>query len=104
MPCPRCQTEPTDDDRWCAACEREYDTWSRRYASDIIWSLLGGMVIVTSTAIALPLLGLDWILVATGVFSGFGTLIGLQRLHRHRRRRQFLAGAALPRAYLPEPR
>src|SRR5688572_7779614 len=98
MACPRCDIE-TIEDRWCEACERAYDTWSRRHASDIIWSLLAGMVVVTTTAIALPLLGLDWILVAAGVFTGFGTLAGLHRVSRRRRRRQFLAGAAMPRAY-----
>lgn len=100
MACPRCAAA-TDDDRWCAACERAYDAWSRRHASDIIWSLLAGMLIVSTTAIALPLLGLDWIVAASGVFTGFGTLYGLHRLSRRRRRRQFLAGAAVPRAYLP---
>jgi hypothetical protein len=107
MACPRCEaatpeTTEVPETRWCAACERAYDTWSRRHATDIIWSLLAGMVIVTTTAIALPLLGLDWVLAATGVFTGFGTLYGLTRLNRRRRRRQFLAGAAMPRAYLPE--
>lgn len=101
--CPRCKTA-SPDDRWCVECERAYDTWSRRHASDIIWSLLAGMVIVSTTAIALPLLGLDWIIAATGVFTGFGTLYGLHRVNRRRRRRQFLAGAAMPRAYLPEPK
>jgi hypothetical protein len=104
MACPRCQAETEhDDDKWCVACERSYDTWSRRHASDIIWSLLAGGLIVSSTAVVLPMLGLDWIIAATGVFSGFGTLYGLHRLNRRRRRRQFLRGAAMPRAYLPAP-
>jgi hypothetical protein len=102
MACPRCQAE-TDDDKWCVECERSYDTWSRRHASDIIWSLLAGGLIVSTTAVVLPMLGLDWIIAATGVFSGFGTLYGLHRLNRRRRRRQFLRGAAMPRAYLPAP-
>jgi hypothetical protein len=101
MACPKCSAD-TDDDRWCAACERAYDEWSRRHASDIIWSLLAGTLIVSSVAVALPLIGLDWIIAATGVFAGFGTLYGLHRINRRRRRRQFLAGAAVPRAYLPD--
>jgi hypothetical protein len=102
MACPRCSAE-TKDDKWCPACEGSYDTWSRRHASDILWSLAAGGLIVSATAIGLPLLGLDWIIAATGVFTGFGTLVGLHRLNRRRRRRQFLAGAAMPRAYLPAP-
>jgi hypothetical protein len=101
MACPRCSAESSDD-RWCTECERAYDTWSRRHASDIIWAVMAGMVIVTGTAIALPLLGIDWIAAATGVFAGFGTLVGLHRVNRRRRRRQFLRGAAMPRAYLPD--
>jgi hypothetical protein len=101
--CPKCSTE-TADDRWCAECERAYDTWSRRHATDIIWSLMAGMVIVTSTAIALPMLGIDWIVAGFGVFTGFGALVGLHRTNRRRRRRQFLRGAAVPRAYLTDGR
>lgn len=100
MGCPRCNAE-TVDDAWCAACDRAYDTWSRRNASDILLPLFAGGFIVASTAILLPLLGLDWIIAATGVFGGFGTLYGLHRLNRRRRRRQFLKGASVPRAYLP---
>src|SRR4028119_398609 len=101
MTCVRCGADT--EAAWCGACERAYDTWSRRHASDIIWSLMAGGLIVSSTAITLPLLGLDWIVAALGVFTGFGTLYGVQRLHRRRRRRQFLAGAAMPRAYLQSP-
>ena len=101
MACPRC-TAATDDDRWCTECERAYDAWSRRHASDIIWSLLAGGLIVSSTAVLLPMLGVDTFIAVTGVFTGFGTLYGVHRLNRRRRRRQFLAGAAVPRAYLPD--
>jgi hypothetical protein len=101
MACPRCKAA-THDGRWCAECERAYDTWSRRHASDIIWSLLAGGLIVSTTAVLLPMLGVDWFVSATGVFAGFGTLYGIHRLNRRRRRRQFLAGAAVPRAYLPD--
>jgi len=102
MACPRCAAATEADDRWCTACEHAYDGWSRRHATDILWSLLAGTIIVSSIAIGLPLLGVDWIIAATGVFAGFGTLIGIHRANRRRRRRQFLAGAAMPRAYLPE--
>jgi len=101
MACPRCGAESSGD-RWCTECEHAYDTWSRRHASDIIWSVMAGMVIVTTTAVALPLLGIDWIVASTGVFAGFGALVGLHRANRRRRRRQFLRGAAIPRAYLPD--
>ncbi|MBA3391023.1 MAG: hypothetical protein H0T89_00175 [Deltaproteobacteria bacterium] len=100
MACPRCQVE-TQGERWCADCERAYDGWSRRYASDIIWPVLIAMVIVTGVAISLPLLGLGTALVGAGVFVGFGTLVGVQRANTRRRRRQFLRGAGVPRAYLP---
>jgi len=102
MQCTRCGKEIDDATKWSPECERAYDTWSRRHASDIIWSLLAGGLIVSTTAVLLPMLGVDWIIAATGVFSGFGTLYGLHRLNRRRRRRQFLAGAAMPRAYLTD--
>ena len=101
MACPKCNAESSDG-RWCTVCERAYDTWSRRHATDIIWSLMAGAVVLTSTAVALPLLGIDWIVASLGVFTGFGTLLGLHRLNRRRRRRQFLRGAAVPRAYLTD--
>jgi DNA-binding helix-hairpin-helix protein with protein kinase domain len=103
MACKRCGTDIDDATKWCTDCERAYDTWSRRHASDIIWSLLAGGLIVSTTAVVLPMLGVDWIIAATGVFTGFGTLVGVHRMTRRRRRRQFLAGAAMPRAYLADP-
>ena len=57
--------------------------------------------IMLAGSLLLPLIGIDWIIAALGVFGGFGTLYGLHRGNRLRRRRQFLAGAAMPRAYLP---
>ena len=101
MACPRCGADSSDD-KWCADCEAAYDTWSRRHATDVIWTLMIGGAILTSTAILFPLLGLDVITVAIGVFTGFGTFVGLYRANRRRRRRQFLKGAAVPRAYLTD--
>jgi hypothetical protein len=101
MACPRCDVE-TSERRWCTACERAYDTWSRRHASDILGPVLVGMVIVTSVALVVPLLGVEAIMAGTGVFAGFGALAGLHHLNQRRRRRQFLRGAAMPLAYLPD--
>ena len=103
MACARCGDPDPDaaPPRWCKACELAYDGWSRRYAADIVWSTLPAMAIVAFAGMGLPLLGASWLLAATGVFAGFGTLVGLHRLHRRRRRRQFLEIGEVPRAYLP---
>jgi hypothetical protein len=102
MQCARCQAEITDARRWCLQCERDYDTWSRRYAGDIVYSALGGMLVVLTAGILVPALGVSSLFALSGVFAGFGTIIGIHRLYRKRRRKQFLLGAAVPRAYLPE--
>lgn len=99
MACPRCEVD-TDAARWCAPCERAFDQWSRRYATDIVWSVFAGGLILALVSMGIPLLGLEGILAATGVFAGFGTLVAIHHATRRRRRRQFLAGAAVPRAYL----
>ena len=101
-PCRRCAAETESRTQWCADCERDFDTFSRRYATDIIWSSLAGMVVVSSIALGLPLLGTSTLVAVSGVFAGFGTIVGLFRYVRHRRRRAFLLGAAIPRAYLPD--
>jgi hypothetical protein len=88
---------------WCPDCEHLYDGWSRKHASDIVWQALAGGVVVASIGMGLPLLGIGWLVAATGAFAGFGTLFGLARLTRRRRRRQFLQ-STLPRAYLPAPK
>jgi hypothetical protein len=88
--------------RWCPACERAYDTWSRRHAGDIVWEVLSGTVIVAFVGMGLPLLGVSWLVAATGIFAGFGAFIGLHRLNVRRRRRQYLQGGEVPRAYLPD--
>jgi hypothetical protein len=103
MACARCGNPDFDDEhRWCAACEGAYDTWSRRYAADVVWAVLSGTVIVTFAGMGLPLLGVSWLAAVSGVFAGFGAFIGLHRLSVRRRRRQFLQGGSMPRAYLPD--
>lgn len=103
MACVRCHGDdpgPKVGARWCAACERAYDSWARRHASDIIWPVLAGMVIVSAVGLGLPLLGAGYLAATGGVFAGFGTFLGLSRLNARRRRKQFQL-ASLPRAYLP---
>ena len=103
MACARCgQDRETNAAGWCTDCDRAFDAWSRRYASDILYAVFGAGVIVMFAGIGLPLLGVPWLVSATGIFAGFGTIIGFHRWNRNRRRRQYLAGAAMPRAYLPE--
>ncbi len=102
MTCPRCAGDSAAPiDSWCKDCERLYDRWVRRHASDIAWQVLMGTVVVTFFGLGLPLLGAGSLVAAAGAFAGFGTVFGLARLTRRRRRRQFLQ-APLPRAYLPE--
>jgi hypothetical protein len=102
MACPRCgETDNLTRSGWCAECERAFDTWVRRHATDIIWSVMGGGVVIAALGLGLPLLGLGPLVGATAAFIGSGTIWGLYRASQRRRRRQFLAGVALPRAYLP---
>lgn len=100
MTCTRCETGTAGPSGWCKPCEVTYDAWSRQYAADIVWQVLAGTVVVVGFGMGLPLLGVSWLVAALGVFAGFGTLVGLHRLNRRRRRRQFLT-ANLPRMYLP---
>jgi hypothetical protein len=102
MTCARCGSEVDSSSprKWCAACEAAYDTWVRRHASDIIPPMIAAMVVIAGLGLGLPLLGADWVAAACAIFAGSGTLVGLFRLSRRRRRRQFLV-ASLPRAYLP---
>jgi hypothetical protein len=88
---------------WCKECEHLYDGWVRRHSNDIVWQALAGMVIISVVGVGLPLLGVGKLVAAVGAFAGFGTVFGLSRLTRRRRRRQFLQ-APLPRAYLPAPK
>jgi len=102
MACPRCGAE-SPAPRWCKDCEQLYDRWVRRHAADIAWQALLGGVVVAAIGLGLPLLGVGWVVAGTGAFAGFGTLYGLARLTRRKRRQQFLQ-TALPRAYLPAPK
>lgn len=84
---------------WCLECERQYDTWIRGYAGDIVVPVLAGMAILTTVAMLLPFLGVGPLIATVGVLAGFGTLGGMFKLRRKQRRQQFLT-ASLPRAYL----
>ena len=100
MACGRCHSEAELGRRgWCLACEVAYDTWVRRHATDIIWPVLAGMVIISLGGLLVPLLGGGSLIATAGVFAGFGTLVGLQGRNQRRRRKQFLT-SSLPRAYL----
>jgi hypothetical protein len=87
---------------WCAKCELDYDTWSRRNAADIVWVTLTGGFVLAMIGMVLPLLGFEWVVAASAAFMGWGTILVVSRWNGKRRRRQFLRGVALPRAYLPE--
>ena len=105
MACARCGAEiETRRGTWCPDCERAYDAWVRRYATDIVWSVMGGGVVLAFVGLGLPLLGIEWLVAAGAAFAGWGTLFGLYKVAQRHRRRQFLAGVALPRAYLPAPK
>ena len=96
MACKRCRA--ASERAWCPQCERAFDTWVRRYASDMIVPVVAGMIIVATFGVALPLLGVGWLVGGVGAFVGFGTLAGVARVTKWRRRRQFLQ--LLPRAAL----
>jgi hypothetical protein len=102
--CQRCHSSAdATASAWCKDCERLYDGWSRRHATDIVWQAMVGTVIVSGVGLGLPVLGVGTLVAAAGAFAGFGAILGLSRLTRRRRRRQFLQ-APLPRAYLPAPK
>jgi hypothetical protein len=103
--CPRCRAE-TELARsgWCPECERAYDTWVRRHATDIIWAVMGGGVMIIGLGLGLPLLGFGSLAGASAAVGGSVTILTAYRLSQRRRRRQFLQGLALPRAYLPAPK
>ncbi len=102
MSCARCKADSElDRHGMCAACAREYDGWIRQYASDIVPPAIAAMVIVLGVGVLVPVLGVTPLVALGGVFAGFGTLVGVFRLGRRKRRQQFLGTSALPRAYLP---
>lgn len=105
MPCRRCGSEATTRrGKWCAECERDYDTWVRRHASDIIWVVMTGGFILGACGMILPMLGAGVLGAVIGVVAGWSTIGITYKLNARRRRRQFLSGVALPRAYLPAPK
>lgn len=102
MGCLRCKADVAlDKHDLCPECARDYDGWIRQYASDIIPPAIAAMVIVLSIGMLIPFLGVSPLVALAGVFAGFGTMVGMFRLNRRRRRRQFLSTGELPRAYLP---
>jgi len=102
MPCVRCEKDaPLNAKGWCIECERDYDKWVRRYATDIIWPAVTGMVVVSAIGMGIPLLGISYLIALSGIFVGAGSIAGLYLLNAKRRRKQFLLAGPLPRAYLP---
>ena len=105
MPCPRCgEDTKLVASGWCPPCELAYDAWVRRHATDIIWAVFGGGIVIALLGLGLPLAGLGSLVGATAAFAGSATIWGLYRTTQRRRRKQFLRGEGLPRAYLPAPR
>jgi hypothetical protein len=105
MACPRCaQENELAKNGWCRTCERAYDAWVRRHPADIVWVVMGGGVVIAALGMGLPLLGVGWMVGGGAAFAGFATIVGLGKLNDRRRRRQFLRGGELPRAYLPAPK
>ena len=94
--CPRCSAKTPS---WCVDCEKLYDGWVRRHATDIVWQTGVGALLAMIIGLGAPLLGVDVFVGVAGVLLGFGTFIGLRTWSTGRRRRQFLA--TVPQAYLP---
>lgn len=107
MLCECCGNRRDSRARWCVACEATFDQWVRRYAADIAWSVLSGGCVLAMVGLLLPVigigLGIGWGMGPAAVFLGWGTVLASYKLIRRRRRHQFLAGTALPRAYLASP-
>lgn len=103
MPCQRCGTDSRAG-RWCGPCEALFDQWVRRHAADIVWAVLSGGLVLATVGMVLPLLGIGagvgWGMGASAAALGWGTLLSSYKLIQRHRRRQFLSGAEVPRAYL----
>jgi hypothetical protein len=100
MACPHCAIEENLlASGWCRDCERAFGIWGRRYATDIVSTVLVGMAIVLVGGMGLPLLGFNWLLSASSILVSFGAMLALYQFHDRRRRRQFL-DERLPRAYV----
>ncbi len=69
-----------------------------------MWVVLGGGIVLAVSVMLLPFLGFEGFIAAAGALAGWGTILVGSRLNSKRRRRQFLRGATLPRAYLPSPK
>jgi hypothetical protein len=103
MPCARCGSDSVTKTKFCAECETSYDAWSRQHASDIVWQVFSGGIMVTAIGMLIPLLGAPYVVSAFGILVGFGTFLGVRNASEKRRRQQFLARGDVPRAYLPPP-
>ena len=102
MACPHCAAEDNLlASGWCRDCERAFGIWGRRYATDMVSTVLVGMAIVLVGGMGLPLLGVNWLASAGSILASFGAMVGLYRHFDRRRRQQFLQ-ERLPRAYLPD--
>lgn len=100
MGCPHCATDQNLlASGWCRDCERAFGIWGRRYASDMVSTVMVGMAIVLTGGMGLPLLGFNWLISLSSIIVSFGAMLGLYQFHDRRRRQQFLH-ARLPRAYL----
>src|SRR3954464_11087314 len=105
MTCSRCGKETaTRRGKWCTERERDYDTSVRRHAADIVWVVLGGGVVLGAFGMVFPRIGAGVLGAVCGVLAGWSPVRISYRLNARRRRRQFLSGVALPRAYLPAPK
>jgi len=76
---------------WTKDLEREYDAWSRQYATDILWQAGAGAVFSVGIGLGGPALGLSPLFGIVGVALGATTVFTLRKVMRTRRRAQFLA-------------
>lgn len=102
MRCSRCDGERKNvTSPWCRTCEAQYETWARRYATDLLWQAVIGAIVAMGLVVGLQELALDAVIAnLVGGLVGFQAFQKVRSWGEERRRRQFLEGA-LPRAYLP---